>query len=167
MRVTFTFTPSLQEIWAPHLPERNRIATSMVLALLSAPFYWHAPTAMVWILTRHSFPFLQRIVLRSLFIWKSVPALCICSNPNFSQSLADAREHAKSLQLCPTLCDSMDYSPPGSSVHGISQARILEWVNSSSARGSSWPRDGTLSLLLGRQIVYHWATREAPIRHAA
>ena len=33
--------------------------------------------------------------------------------------------HAKSLQLCPTLCDPMDYSPPGSSVHGISQARIL------------------------------------------
>ena len=35
---------------------------------------------------------------------------------------------AKSLQLCPTLCDPMDYSPPGSSVHGILQARILEWV---------------------------------------
>ena len=35
---------------------------------------------------------------------------------------------AKSLQLCPTLCDHMDYSPPGSSVHGLLQARILEWV---------------------------------------
>ena len=35
---------------------------------------------------------------------------------------------AKSLQLCPTLCDPMDHSPPGSSVHGILQARILEWV---------------------------------------
>ena len=34
----------------------------------------------------------------------------------------------KSLQLCPTLCDPMDYSLPGSSVHGILQARILEWV---------------------------------------
>ena len=34
--------------------------------------------------------------------------------------------HAKLLQLCPTLCDSMDYRPPGSSVHGIFQARILE-----------------------------------------
>ena len=31
-------------------------------------------------------------------------------------------------QFCPTLCDTMDYSPPGSSVHGISQSRILEWV---------------------------------------
>ena len=36
--------------------------------------------------------------------------------------------HAKSLQLCPTLCDPMDSSPPGSSVRGILQARILEWV---------------------------------------
>ena len=35
---------------------------------------------------------------------------------------------AKSLQSCPTLCNPMDYSPPGSSVHGIFQARILEWV---------------------------------------
>ena len=39
--------------------------------------------------------------------------------------------HAKSLQLCPTLCDLMDSSPPGSSVHGILQARILEWIASS------------------------------------
>ena len=38
------------------------------------------------------------------------------------------RGHAKSLQLCLTLCDPMDGSPPGSSIHGILQARILEWV---------------------------------------
>ena len=36
--------------------------------------------------------------------------------------------HAKSLQLCLTLCDPMDYSPPGSFAHGILQARILEWI---------------------------------------
>ena len=36
--------------------------------------------------------------------------------------------YVKSLQLCPTLCDPMDGSPPGSSVHGILQARILEWI---------------------------------------
>ena len=39
-------------------------------------------------------------------------------------------------QLCPTLCDPMDCSPPGSSVHGILQARILEWVPIPSSRGS-------------------------------
>ena len=45
--------------------------------------------------------------------------------------------HAKSLQLCPTLCDPMDCSPPGSSVHGILQARILAWVAMLSSRESS------------------------------
>ena len=49
--------------------------------------------------------------------------------------------HAKSLQLCLTLCDPMAYGPPGSSVHGILQARILQWVSSSYSRGSSQPRD--------------------------
>ena len=49
--------------------------------------------------------------------------------------------HAQLLQSYPTVCDSMDHSLPGSSVHGIFQARILEWVAISSARGFSWPRD--------------------------
>ena len=47
------------------------------------------------------------------------------------------------IQPCPTLCNPMDYSLPGSSVHGILQARILEWVAISSSRGFSWPRDQT------------------------
>ena len=51
--------------------------------------------------------------------------------------------HAKSLQLCPTLCKPMDCSPPDSSVHGILQARILEGVALPSSRGSSHSRDGT------------------------
>ena len=46
-------------------------------------------------------------------------------------------------QLCPTLCDPVDCSPPGFSVHGILQARILEWVAIFSSRGSSWPWDWT------------------------
>ena len=57
----------------------------------------------------------------------------------------------KLLQLYPTLCDPMDYSTPGSSVHGILQARILEWVAVSSSRGSSQPRDQTcVSCIVGR-----------------
>ena len=43
-------------------------------------------------------------------------------------------------QSCPTLCDPMDCSPPGSSVYGISQARILKWVDISFSRGSSGPK---------------------------
>ena len=46
-------------------------------------------------------------------------------------------------QSCPNLCSSIDCSPPGSSVHGIFQARILEWVAISSSGGTSWPRDRT------------------------
>ena len=46
-------------------------------------------------------------------------------------------------QLCLTLCDPMDCSLPGSSVHGILQARILEWVAISFSRGTSRPRDQT------------------------
>ena len=50
-------------------------------------------------------------------------------------------DHAKSLQSCPTLCSSMDYGLPGSSVHGILQARILEWVATSFSGVSFQPRD--------------------------
>ena len=53
-------------------------------------------------------------------------------------------------QLCLTLCDPMDYSPVGSSVHGILQARILEWAAMPSSRGSSYPRDGIHISCLGR-----------------
>ena len=48
---------------------------------------------------------------------------------------------AKSLQLCPTLCDPMDCSPPVSSVHGILQVGILEWVAMPSFKESSWARN--------------------------
>ena len=53
-----------------------------------------------------------------------------------------------------TLCAPMDCSPPGSSVHGISQARILEWVVTSFSRGSSQPRDRTRISCIGRWILY-------------
>ena len=49
----------------------------------------------------------------------------------------------KVAQLCTTLCDPMDYGLPGSSVHGIFQARILEWVAVPFSRGASQPRDRT------------------------
>ena len=52
-------------------------------------------------------------------------------------SLTKFCKHAKSLQFCLTVCDPMDRSPPGSSIHGISEERILEWVAMPSPRGSS------------------------------
>ena len=57
-------------------------------------------------------------------------------------------------QSCPTLCDLVDCSPPGSSTHGILQARILEWLAISFSRGSSQPRDQThVSCLAGRCFI--------------
>ena len=82
--------------------------------------------------------------------WASTRIICVCV-------------YAES-QSCPTLCNSMDYSPPGSSFHGISQARIQEWVAVSFSRGSSQPRDGTCISCIGRQVGYTWATWEAPNR---
>ena len=61
-------------------------------------------------------------------------------------------------QLCPALCHCVDGSPPSSSVHGISQARILKWVAMSYSRGSSHPRDRTHVSCIGRWALYHWAT---------
>ena len=70
---------------------------------------------------------------------------------------------AKSLQLCPSLYDTMDCSSPGSSVHGILQARILEWVAMPLSRGSSRPRDSTCVLrLLHWQMGATNSTWEAP-----
>ena len=69
------------------------------------------------------------------------------------------------IQSCPTLCDPMDCSLPGSSVHGISQARILEWIAISFSRESSQLRDQTcvsciagrfFTILVSHQRSYHW-----------
>ena len=54
-----------------------------------------------------------------------------------------------------------DCSPPGSSVRGISQVKILEWVVIPFSRGSSWSRDWSHVSCIGRQVLYHWSTREA------
>ena len=63
-------------------------------------------------------------------------------------------------QSCLTLCDPMDYSLPGSSVHGVLQARVLEWVAISFSRRSSQLRDWTqASHIVGRHFTI-WATRD-------
>ena len=98
-----------------------------------------------------------------LFMEIPVPTVCVCERERDRQTDRDReteREvgegdidlkvknesvsvcmHAKSFQLCLTLCDPKDNSLPGSSVHGISQARIVEWVAISSSQGSSRPRN--------------------------
>ena len=69
------------------------------------------------------------------------------------------KSESEAAQLCPTLSDPMDCSLPGSSVHGILQARVLEWVAVPSFRGSSRPRDRTclskVSALARGEVLYH------------
>ena len=67
----------------------------------------------------------------------------------------------KAAQSCATLCNSMDCSLPGSSVHGILQARILEWVAIPFSRESSKPRDQTQVSCTAGSFFTSWATREA------
>ena len=68
---------------------------------------------------------------------------------------------AKSLQSCPTMCDPLDGSPPGSPVPGILQARILEWVTIAFSRTSSQPRDPTWVSCTADRFFTIWTTREA------
>ena len=77
--------------------------------------------------------------------WTNTSSVCLC------------------IQTCLTLCNPMGCSLPGSSVYGISQAGILEWVAISSSRRSLWSRDQThilCSSRTGRRIHYHQATWE-------
>ena len=77
---------------------------------------------------------------------------------NILWKLCAFNQCAKSLQLCLTLCDPMDQSPPSFSVHGIHQARVLEWIAIHSSKGSSQPRDQTwVSCLL------HWVVGSLPL----
>ena len=63
-------------------------------------------------------------------------------------------------QLCPTLCDPMDHSTPSSSVRGVFQTRILQWVAILFSKGSFWPRDQTLVSCISGRFLTVWTTRE-------
>ena len=70
-------------------------------------------------------------------------------------------EESEVAQSCLILCDPMDYSLPGFTVHGILQARIPEYVAISFSRGSSWPRDWTRASHTTGRLFTIWAMREA------
>ena len=89
------------------------------------------------------------LVLNGLawLLWHIGTCACICSVAHF----------------CPTLCHNLDCHLPDSSVHGISQARTLEWVTLPSFRGPSQPRDPTCISFTGRQIFFTAAPLGKPI----
>ena len=80
-------------------------------------------------------------VFVSLGIYKDSSEILFCSHS--SLLIINHGSGSGVTQLCPTLCNPMDCSLQGSSVHGIFQARVLEWVAIAFSRGSSWPRDRT------------------------
>ena len=98
---------------------------------------------------------------------KHLPSWDTSAAPPSTRCPSGGQGHADSLgvrlvpESCPTLCSPMDCGLPGSSVHGIFQARTLEWVAMPFSRGSSWPRHPTwVSLIAGRFFTI-WATGEA------
>ena len=90
--------------------------------------------------------------------WTKKAWMETCSHSQFPEG---KKVKVIATQLCPTLCDPVDHSPPSSSVLGILQARILEWVATSYSRGSSQLRDHTRISCIGSWILHHWTTREA------
>ena len=70
----------------------------------------------------------------------------------------------RELPRVPLFVTPWTVAPPGSSAHGIFQARMLEWIAISFSRESSWPRDQTHVSWIGTWILYHWTTWEAPSR---
>ena len=86
---------------------------------------------------------------------------CFIWNGNLYTKNKLSKVYVLVAQLCPTLCDPMCCSPPDSSVHGVLQARILEWVAVPFSRGSYWPSGWTwVSCIVGRFFTI-WATKES------
>ena len=70
----------------------------------------------------------------------------------------ESESESEVAQSCPTLCDPIDWGLSGSSIHGIFQARVLEWIAIAFSKGSSWPRDQTrVSRIAGKHFTI-WAT---------
>ena len=98
---------------------------------------------------------ITKMILKHPSDWSSMAGAsvfihsAVCNGLLVVQSLSHVR----------IFCNPMDYSPPGSSVHGISRVRILEWVAISFSRGSSQPRDQTHISCTGRQMYF---TTEQP-----
>ena len=96
--------------------------------------------------------------IQFIFSWVGV----ICSFGVISQkSLPNSWSQDCCCLVTKSFCNPMDCSPPVSPAHGISKARILEWVAMPFSRGSSQFRDQTHVSCIGRWILYHWANRRA------
>ena len=124
--------------------------------------FWHLLGVCKWISKRREEKMYPKLPFRNLREWGCLPFLGILRLfSSLPSSHTGVRVCVCVFHCIWLFCDPVDCSWPGSSVRGILQARILEWVPVSFSRGSSRPRDGTCVSCFGRWILYHWASREA------
>ena len=135
--------------WAATLQKEKATHSSILFGLLISSF----PNTICWRHCLFSIAYSWHPCQRSvdhihmnLFLGCLFCSICLCVSVT---------------QSCLTLCYPMDYSPPGSSVHGILQARILEWVVIPFSKGSSQTRDRTQVSCTADRFFTIWATREA------
>ena len=138
---------------------------SMVTSLCTV--FWCFPPPLNMCVCLFSYTCAELLCINYIFcLFDSVISICMLLHgvPWASQVASVGKDNvcnAEWLRPVWLFCDPMDCSPPGSSVYGISQAKILEWVAISFSRGSFQPRDWTCISCTGRWILYHWVTREA------
>ena len=146
------------------MPIKNVLISSQIQSLKIKFSLSPIPSSFFWLsgLWYHPYPFILIFICKTL----SPKSFNLWRAYGLVESIKSARRVypvimcvcAKSLQSCPTFCDPMDCSPPGSCVHWILQARILDWVAMLFSRGSSQPRDQTHVSYVsctGRQVLYH------------
>ena len=132
-------------------------------------FLYNVDIIQIWIVSLESVHFTWLGKITSKFVYQDLSFISITSGVNdciwVVRNWLSAGQVCAVLwlvaQSCPTLRDPVDCTPPGSSIHGILQARILEWVAMSSSRGSSQPRDRTQVSRTAGGFFTVWATREA------
>ena len=168
----------LQEPWGPH---GLRCTPFSSLLKMSSPSGWWSnetsspsPLPLLHIIQPHQmyFPLTYCMqtpeILRTQFQITSIQQIFQYSESHESSGFP---AHIKIVccvclvaQSCLTLCNTIDWGPPGFSVHGILQAGILEWVAMPSSRGSSQPRNQTQVFHIAEGFFTVWATREAHIK---
>ena len=170
--ITSLFSLAAFKILSLSLTLNNLIITCLSVALFGFNLFWVFWALWIWVFISPSrFGKSSAIIAVNVL---SVPFSFSSSRKEilwvlfFFFFIVSHKSHvcAELLQSCPTLCNHMDDSPPGSSVHGILQARVLEWVAMASSMGYFQPRDQThISFVscIGRWFFTTSASWEAPI----
>ena len=133
---------------------------------VASSWYWFVHLLIIWLHQKKNDPskassysssqyICQALMIYITFIMSYIlPSVCVCVCVCVCVLVA---------QSCPTLCDPINCSPPGSSVLGISQTRILEWVAFPFSRRSSQPRERTQVSHIAGRIFTVWVAKEAHI----